>query len=327
MISFIVFVYICLFLKISINELLLKYSENKIDLGSIETIVVYDMQSEHTNQLDPDHSLACILLRRLASKYHSVSFLTGGLVAFQQSFPHLCQHHLMSSSSSSSSLSSAQVVVPPVVVVQSNSSSSSSSSAKNNNDSMAIDEEADSGTNQTASLLSSSSLSVKSNETTWSPNMVMMKPKQARLFCHSLSTFGLNLNSSSSNQIMSSSGGEQASCGSNNLANNLSVLSSSTSSSTSPTVSSLASSSLSSFTNYSAAMYGTVAGSSEDDPQQQPTASKPNKGPTEILGFLYLGSQDDSLSEQTLKVFIINMYHLIRSDICLSLLDGLVNFL
>jgi len=53
--------------------------ENKHDIN----IVVYDAQSEHTNQLDEDKSFAYILLQRLVQKFKNVSFLTGGFANFK----------------------------------------------------------------------------------------------------------------------------------------------------------------------------------------------------------------------------------------------------
>lgn len=167
---------------------------------------------------------------------------------------------------------------------------------------MLIEEFDDSTTtiNTTSTTATATTTTNTTTNSSWSPAS-MTKPKQPRLFSHSLSTFGLNSNSLSQSclsttSVMSGVGDGLGMQSASNFANNLSVVSS-CSSSSSPTVSSLASSSLGSFANYSAAMHGTVAGSSDDEP-----ANKPNKGPTEILSFLYLGSQEDSLSEQTLKV-------------------------
>lgn len=246
-------------IKISINELLLKYSENTLDLGTIEAIVVYDHQSEHTNQLDADHSFACILLRRLASKYHSVSFLTGGLVQFNQLHPNLCQQSALNS------LSSTHIV--PVVVVNTNSNSTIEEETTNNKPVQ------DNSSNQQSA-----------------PNWLStIRPKQMR-FGYSLSTFGLNLSalstSSSSNTLSS------ASC-SLLTAEPATALSSSSS----------AASSLGSF-NFGASV---VAGSDDEAKSAQA-----NKGPTEILSFLYLGSQEDALCEQTLKVIQTVFYHRIE---------------
>lgn len=317
------------FLKISINELLLKYSENKIDLGSIETIVVYDMQSEHTNQLDPDHSFACILLRRLASKYHSVSFLTGGLLTFQQAYPHLCQSYPIMSTAALSTTT--QIV--PIVVVHSNSTKNATTIEEEDNSSSTTttvqnpnDLSPSSSLIRSLSSSSSSTLSVKSTQSgaAAEPTFLNMKPRQNRLFCHSLSTFGLNLSSTNTNSTNNNNNHNnntvnestmpcsQNTNTTNNISNNNSnqivsslttCLSSSSSSSSSSNISSLASSSLGSFNYSSAAMHGIVAGlSSGGDDETSNNSNKPNKGPTKILDFLYLGSQEDSLSEQTLKV-------------------------
>lgn len=207
---------------------MLKYSENRIDLGLIETIVVYDMQSEHTNQLNSESSIACILLRRLASKYYSVSFLTGGLANFHQIYPNLCEH----------SISSPNAVVRIVET--------------------------------TVPIQEEDVVSLESNSNSGKPSWLNVKCKQPRMFSHSLSTFGLNLS-----QIASDSG------------ENVSTMSS---------LSSSAASSLAS--SFNSGLPSAVSGSNDDENK---AGGKTNKGPTEILGFLYLGSQEDSLSEQTLK--------------------------
>lgn len=225
------------------------------------------MESEHTNQLDADHSFACMLLRRLASKYHSVSFLTGGLVTFRQTYPHLCQQANSSSGSSSSAthgtLANPHSHIVPLVVVHANQPNSGKSTSP-------IEEEV----NELTKATNSSQLVVK-------PSWLNIRQKQTRFFSHSLSTFGLN---SSSFATPSSEEAHQQ---------NMSSSSSSTMSSAS---SSLASTSLGSFNFSTSAMQGAVAGSSDDE-----NKTVPNKGPTEILGFLYLGSQEDSLCEKTLK--------------------------
>jgi len=79
--------------KISIVELLIKNSiadfliNNKHECN----IVVYDHESEHTNQLDFNESFAPILLNKLANKFKSVSFLIGGFVNFNSKYPNLCE--------------------------------------------------------------------------------------------------------------------------------------------------------------------------------------------------------------------------------------------
>lgn len=54
-------------------------------------IVVYDQKSEHTNQLDLDNSFPILLLKKLAQKYKSVSFLIEGFVNFERMYPELCE--------------------------------------------------------------------------------------------------------------------------------------------------------------------------------------------------------------------------------------------
>ena len=82
-------------------------------IDDLINIVVYDKQSEHTNQLvdveDKSSMVFCnngtfaiILLNKLAQKFKSVSFLSGGFVQFCQTYPDLCQsssalHHSISS--------------------------------------------------------------------------------------------------------------------------------------------------------------------------------------------------------------------------------------
>lgn len=79
--------------KISIIELLIKNSlaDFLIDNKHECNIVVYDHQSEHTNQLDQTESFAPILLNKLTQKFKSVSFLIGGFVNFFSKHPHLCE--------------------------------------------------------------------------------------------------------------------------------------------------------------------------------------------------------------------------------------------
>ena len=61
-------------------------------------IVVYDKHTEHSNQLveatdtdntPSDHAFSLILLAKLAQKFNSVSFLSGGFVDFKDTFKHL----------------------------------------------------------------------------------------------------------------------------------------------------------------------------------------------------------------------------------------------
>lgn len=57
-------------------------------------IVVYDKQTEHSNQLvetiESDNQFALILLSKLAQKFKSVSFLQGGFVGFCENYSDLC---------------------------------------------------------------------------------------------------------------------------------------------------------------------------------------------------------------------------------------------
>ncbi len=54
--------------------------------------VVYDTQSEHTNQLDQSKSFTLLLIKKLVQKYNkSVSFLSGGFECFKSKYSNLCQ--------------------------------------------------------------------------------------------------------------------------------------------------------------------------------------------------------------------------------------------
>lgn len=59
-------------------------------------IVVYDHHTEHSNQLaetvedKPGDAFAFILLSKIAQKFESVSFLSGGFVAFNENYSDLC---------------------------------------------------------------------------------------------------------------------------------------------------------------------------------------------------------------------------------------------
>jgi len=59
-------------------------------------IVVYDKQTEHSNQLvetiESDSQFAFILLSKLAQKFKSVSFLQGGFVGFRENYSDLCSY-------------------------------------------------------------------------------------------------------------------------------------------------------------------------------------------------------------------------------------------
>ncbi len=50
-------------------------------------IVVYDYDSEHSNQLESKNSFAFILLEKLAKKFKSTSFLNGGFLNFKLNYP------------------------------------------------------------------------------------------------------------------------------------------------------------------------------------------------------------------------------------------------
>ena len=68
-------------------------------------IVVYDRQTEHTNQLaeviednTSEDGFALILLSKIAQKFKSVSFLTGGFVSFKENNADLCASSNLSTS-------------------------------------------------------------------------------------------------------------------------------------------------------------------------------------------------------------------------------------
>jgi hypothetical protein len=85
-------------------------------IDDLINIVVYDKNTEHTNQLievEDDMNLndidACgsetfpiILLNKLAQKFKSVSFLSGGFVSFNENFAEHCQSTCVSQSACSS---------------------------------------------------------------------------------------------------------------------------------------------------------------------------------------------------------------------------------
>lgn len=73
--------------------MLIKYSKQDLISNNIDelNIVVYDQKSEHTNQLDFDNSFTILLLKKLAQKYKSVSFLIEGFVNFNRMYPNLCE--------------------------------------------------------------------------------------------------------------------------------------------------------------------------------------------------------------------------------------------
>lgn len=84
--------------KISIIELLMKNSTSTYLFDEVN-IVVYDKHTEHSNQLveatdtdntPSDHAFSLILLAKLAQKFNSVSFLSGGFVDFKDTFTDLC---------------------------------------------------------------------------------------------------------------------------------------------------------------------------------------------------------------------------------------------
>ncbi len=103
-------------IKNSIADFLI---DNKYDCN----IVVYDHESEHTNQLDSIESFAPILLSKLAQKFKSVSFLIGGLVNFNSKYPHLCERNSfnvyqstsMDISPSSAACSSSEFSSPSII--------------------------------------------------------------------------------------------------------------------------------------------------------------------------------------------------------------------
>ena len=159
-------------------------------------IVVYDQKSEHTNQLDFENSFTILVLKKLAQKFKSVSFLIEGFDNFERMYPNLCE---------SSSECTGVLCLPNF------------------------------DTSPSVKLLESFS-----------------KPKHLRLN-HSLSSYIIDLNSSSN-----------------------SALSSSTSSDNEPKF----------FINY-------LVSPSED--------KQPINEPTKILDFLYLGSQDNALCQQSLE--------------------------
>ncbi|CAF0762081.1 unnamed protein product [Brachionus calyciflorus] len=201
--------------KISINELLIKYSNKDLISSNINelNIVVYDHKSEHSNQLDFENSFTILLLKKLAQKFKSVSFLIEGFVNFNRMHPHLCE--------------SLQETMPPSTPVK---------------------------LYPILSVTSEATPSPKESDIIGKPNIFSLKPKQLRLN-HSLSSYGIDLNSSSNSAVSS--------------------------------LSSLISE------NEPKSQFNNLASPTED--------TQPLKEPTKILDFLYLGSQEDALSETSMN--------------------------
>lgn len=73
-------------------------------------IVVYDKQTEHSNQLvetiECDNQFALILLSKLAQKFKSVSFLQGGFVGFCENYSDLCSCSILNNMTSTTTSNS-----------------------------------------------------------------------------------------------------------------------------------------------------------------------------------------------------------------------------
>jgi hypothetical protein len=215
---------------------------------------VYDFNSEHTNQLDFDRSHVILLLKKLAAKYQSVSFLTGGLLDVKLNYPHLCSTTTTTASQQSQTTTTTTTTTP-----------------------------------------SQSQLKLAASATT---NLINLKPKQIK-FTHSLSTYDIDLCSTDASPLMSnSSTSANAKQQSSSSLANSSIKTSLSVTSLLGRVNSQStgdmSSSVTSVNAHGGGGGGGCSGECSD-------AELPKVGPTEILSFLYLGSQDDALSEATLK--------------------------
>lgn len=221
------------FLKVSINELLLKHTNiDFLKCGTNElNIVVYDHNSEHTNQLDLETSYTILLLKKLSSKYHSVSFLTGGMLNFQLNYPQLC-------------------TVADVAQGQ--------------------------ATQQPSMAPQSLKLALGSNGT----DLSCLKPKQLK-FTHSLSTYTIDVSLLNSSAAHFRTGAGDADGGHQKMQQEYEQF---------ITVPSLM-----------RQMSSTATSACEATTSTTTSVKSASQGPTEILSFLYLGSQDDALSESTLK--------------------------
>lgn len=218
----------------------------KLDTTSIDlidnnqnlNIVIYDYNSEHTNQLDLDHSFAVILLKKLVQKkFKSVSFLIGGLCSFQQEYPYL----VVSLSTVSNEESSSRPAPPSLTIGELNF-----------------------------------------NLTT-SPTSNLSRMKQFK-FNHSLSSYDVDKTSclKSLNSLTSACGNNMLNSNNNNM--HLSF----------PSKEDI---------NHSIA--AAVLTPSVGDLDNNISKSIQSQPITKILDFLYLGSQEDALSQTTMKVDLV----------------------
>jgi hypothetical protein len=351
--------------KFSINELIIRHSpphtsgERLIDLHECN-FVVYDKNSEHSNQLEGD-SLALILLEKLAQKFKSVSFLICGFERFHAKYPNLCEQLQVSSMAASSTLSpstsfqhqlnaaaaavasastgnntTAQLVTDDTVFMPSRAlddlhsldDSSSSSSSSSTSDASSLPPSPVTTTlTVTPNSLNTSTLSTSGDVSTSigssifvnkcreslslplskmsdqeaNANTIQIQTSQSSRparrpppFYHSISTNGIN---EPTNDRVGYINETLLALSSSASSSSLAAVSSTASLKLSPIVSNPSLSLLSSYP--SALMTSTPSGV----PQQ-------SKEPTRILNFLYLGSLDDALNHNIMKVlFLFFLYN------------------
>jgi hypothetical protein len=221
--------------------------------------VVYDTNSEHTNQLDGDKSFAFILLQKLVEKFKSVSFLIGGFENFKLDYEYLCKPSQQTLSSSSSS------------TVINNDNSSNCSSA-NTTPLSALPTTTNrfipSGLSLTLALSSPIQLNKHDILSPTLPSPIRAKPNQLN---HSLSTYCVDDFKKNATSSFIDADISKTNCDS-------------------------------SMTNAS------VSETNNENIQKNVNSEKTIREPTKILDFLYLGSQEDALSEITMKVRLSNLF-------------------
>ena len=241
-------------------------------------IVVYDHESEHSNQLNINDSFALILLHKLAQKIKSVSFLIGGFVNFNSKYQDFCLSTPLITVNSPKSITSPSSCVSSLTTTPISSNSSSASIYENSS-------------THRKNLLSPmyfngsiNEASKNSDSTTTTPSPaatpVKVTPKIHAPLTHSISHY--DARGEPSKFILAAS---YLKLPSMPMTYGLSVSSFDT----------LAPNCTSSFNFDTNPKMIKPLSASAELPQMIRT-------PTKILNFLYLGSQEDALSQATMNV-------------------------
>lgn len=255
--------------KISIIELLMKNSTSTYLVEEVINIVVYDKNTEHSNQLvefeEEENGFAFILLSKIAQKFKSVSFLTGGFIDFKANYSDLCSSNsqIYNNSRPTNIITTSNISTTPILShILSNVNAEEHFLNVNTPIIVMKNEDINSNTSDKDKMPLTKTIIDKHL-------VINFKQQKKHVLNHSISSFDT---SSQFYRLQTASKQKQ-------ITQNTSTFPLDTSSSTLP--------------------YNTEKESSVDPKSTSPPISI--RDPTKILNYLYLGSQEDALSNVTLN--------------------------